>query len=615
MVPVATETETTVLEPVEPSLWRPNPPTTEVPQSPLSPPPRLTRSDLQRRKRRQARWVIMPWALAVLTFLARLATAARGPTDWDSAQYASAVLHFDVSHGQPQPPGYWFYVETARALHLTTGAGIVTSLVVVAALASAAAVGLTAVAGRDLGGPWVGLAAGAVVATSPFAWFSGSTVATYSFDMVACSALIIMAWRARPGSWHGIGAVAAFGLLSGFRQSIVMAFAILVLLAVAGSTRRWSRLGLTVVVGLAAVGTWLVPMVATQTGGLSAWWHATRTESAGAAAATSVFDHAAGAGTNFGTFAAYTVVALAPLVAVTVLGCALLLLRRLVARGRRSDVRPSPERPEPFHAVPPWTRPWYQSRTVILGAAIVPPVLVVTLIQFAKGGYLLAYLPAAVIALLLPLGALNRRSRDCNRTSATWLVVTSVLVGLVVVVGAQRFVSSEAVLPTRWSGGSLWIDQARYQAPYADTYAAIRSTDAIDSALHALGPSVRPGVDLVVLDTIDGGTTIYRNAGWELPADRVALVGPGQVLYNEQHGALYYQPPTRLAVGAGGSVLLVASPAMPGLASLTARGLAVPVATRPLIGGYRVWRIEPGTTVLGVPVTAEVGPRPLGRGI
>ena len=53
---------------------------------------------------------VLPWALGLLTLVARLATAARGPTDWDSAQYAAAVARFDVTHGRPQPPGYFLYV-------------------------------------------------------------------------------------------------------------------------------------------------------------------------------------------------------------------------------------------------------------------------------------------------------------------------------------------------------------------------------------------------------------------------------------------------------------------------------------------------------------------------
>ena len=61
-----------------------------------------------------------------------------------------------------------------------------------------------------------------------------------------------------------------------------------------------------------------------------------------------------------------------------------------------------------------WRRPWYQSRTVILSAATVPPMAVVALVEFAKGGYLLAYLPGAVIALLLVPGALLRTGSSDN---------------------------------------------------------------------------------------------------------------------------------------------------------------------------------------------------------
>src|ERR1700737_822541 len=198
-----------------------------------------TRAERRRKARPAPFRVGMPWIVALATLVLRLVTAAAGPTDWDSAQYAAAVGHFDVTHGQPQPPGYWLYVQSGRILHHLIGLSTVHSLVLVAALASAAGAGLTAVAGRDLGGWWVGLAAGGLVAASPFAWFSGSIVATYSFDLVACPLLVILAWRARPGSWHGIAAVAVVGVLAGFRQSIVQAFLVLALVAVAGSTRRW----------------------------------------------------------------------------------------------------------------------------------------------------------------------------------------------------------------------------------------------------------------------------------------------------------------------------------------------------------------------------------------
>jgi hypothetical protein len=260
-------------------------------------------------------------------------------------------------------------------------------------------------------------------------------------------------------------------------------------------------------------------------------------------------------------------------------------------------------------------RPWYQLRSVILAAAIIPPVLLVTLLEFAKGGYLLAYLPAAVILLLLPLGSLNRTSAAGRRSSRAWLVVTSLGIVLVMATGTQRFLDGNGVLPQNLlASNGLWLVQARYQAPYADTRPAIRAADLTDTALVALGPTVGRN-DVVVFDTIDEGANIYRNAGWSLPDDRIALIAPGQLLYNELHGALYYAHGAEVAVGPTGSVLLVASPSLPGLAALVARHQARPVDTPLPVGGYQVFKVRTGAVVLGVRVVARSGPRPLGSGI
>ena len=555
--------------------------------------------------------------VGLATLVLRLATAANGPTDWDSAQYAAAVGHFDVTHGQPQPPGYWLYVMAGRVVHTATGLGTIHSLVLVAALASAVAAGLTVVAGRDLGGWWVGLAAGVVVATCPFAWFSGSIVATYSFDMVACPLLIVLAWRARPGSWHGVAAAVALGLLAGFRQSIVESFAVLALIAVVASTRRWSQLATTIVAGAAAVAVWLVPLSLSQPGGFAAWARATRSETNGAAQTSSVFVHASAGAINFGTFAGYTVVCLAPLAVLAILAGLALAIRALLPTGEADRMWSAWSDGGDSRGVGLHRRPWYQLRSVILGAAIIPPVLLVTLLEFAKGGYLLAYLPAAAILLLLPLGFLNRTAAPGRRSSSSriWLVVTSLGVVLVMAVGTQRFLDGNGVLPQTWlASNGLWLVQPRYQAPYADTRPAIRAADLADTALTALGPTIGRD-DVVVFDTSDEGANIYRNAGWSLPNDRIALIGPGQVLYNQLHGALYYAHGGDIAVGPTGSVLLVASPSLPGLAALIARHQARPVDTPLPVGGYQVFKVRPGAVILGVPVVARPGTRPLGSGI
>ncbi len=592
--------------------------------------------------------LVLPWAVALATLVARLATAASGPTDWDSSQYLAAVSHFDITHGRPQPPGYWLYIVAGRLVH-ATGLGTVSSLVLVAAVASAAASGLTVVAGRDLGGRWVGLAAGLVVATSPFAWFDGSIVATYSFDLAVAPLLVILAWRARPHSWHGTGALVALALAAGFRQSDAAMFLPLALLAVAGSVRRVREAAVAVAAGALAAAAWFVPMVLTQPGGLAVWSRATRIESEGAARATSIVDHAAGGAVNLGTFAAYTAVALLPLVALAAVAAVGIGLRAVVgagrSRGRAGAARqaapatgpvgplPVPALPEvdgtrgwgtsgtrPRHRrrLPPWNRPWYQSRAAVLVAATVPPMAVVALVQFAKGGYVLSYLPGAVIALLLVPGALLD-ARSGHRPGAAiraWTVVATVAVLAIAALGTDRFLTAQAVLPGKVQAGTggLWLTQARYQAPYPDTRAAIVSSDTTDDQLARLDPLIDPADDVVVVDSVDGGSAFYRQAGVELPSQRVALVVPGASVYEEHEGSLYYTYRSTLAVGPGGSAYLIAAPTLPGLRALAGTGdlVRVPGAR---VDDYLVWRIPPGASILGVRVVATSGPRPLGAGV
>ena len=382
--------------------------------------------------------LLLPWAVALATLVARLATAAAGPTDWDSSQYLAAVSHFDVTHGRPQPPGYWLYVVAGRLVH-ATGLGTVESLVLVAAVASAAGAGLTVVAGRDLGGRWVGLAAGLLVATSPFVWFDGSIVATYSFDLVIAPLLIILAWRARPHSWHGAGALVALAVAAGFRQSDGHD----VPPARPAGRGRIGPPGARRASWPWPPAPWRrppgsSPWSSPSPGGLTAWSRATRVESEGAVRASSVLDHAAGGaveprdvrGLHGGRPAAPGrpgrrgrrrarppggVPGYPPTPRRRRPGD-----RPGVRAGTRSGPRPVPALPGiddaapstagatggPRHRrrPPPWDRPWYQARTPSWPLPPCRPWPWWRWCSSPRVGYLLAYLPGAVIALLLVPG-------------------------------------------------------------------------------------------------------------------------------------------------------------------------------------------------------------------
>ena len=551
--------------------------------------------------------------VGLTTLVLRVVFGANGPTDWDGVQYVVGSRRFDVAHGAPQPPGYWLYVETGHVLHVVTGLSAPQALVLVAALVSAAAAALTCVAGTQLAGYWVGIAAGALVASAPVSWFAGSTVSTYSFDALVAALLVLLARRARPHSAHGVGAVVALGLATGFRPSILPVFALLALVAVAASTRGIRRLGLTVVAAVASVAVWFVPMVLAQPGGARVWWHASRAESVGAAQTSSVFSNPAGAATNFGSFAAYMVLTVGLLVVLAlVAGTALLIARGATGRGAgdatlriwRSGASASASRPE---------RPWYQTTPAILAAAIVPPLAIVNLVQFAKGGYLLSFLPALTILLLLPLGRLVRhRVRGIRRVSA---VVASACVLAVVGVNTQRFVAASGILPAGFARAhpGVWISQPRYGAPYPDTHATIRTADAADASLGALGRVTDSTNDVVVTRWEDEGATYWRAITYALPAVRAALVIGSTVVYQELDGLLYYDRGSQVDVGPGGHAVFLLPPRTPEVVALERTGLAQPTGVR--VVGLEAWRVAPGASLFGLDVTARSGRRPLGLGI
>ncbi|HUY63492.1 MAG TPA: hypothetical protein VMV14_03145 [Acidimicrobiales bacterium] len=546
------------------------------------------------------------WAAAfgLATLVARLLYAASGPTDWDSVQYVVGSEHFDVTHGAPQPPGYWLYVALGHVVHVVSGLTPTSALVLLAALASAGAAAATVAAGWALGGRFTALSGAALVATAPVSWFNGSIVATYSFDALTGALLVLLARRARPGSFHGVVAVVVYALATGLRPSAAEVFLVLVLIPVMASTRGLRQWMLTLASAVAAMALWFVPMVEVQPGGLSAWWHATRLESAGAADASSIFVTATGGRTNLGTFAAWALLTMGPALVLGLVATVVLGLARAATRRPAGDVTR-----RIWSLATNTELAWYQRSPVIVAAAVVPPLGLVTLVQFAKGGYLLSFLPAATVALLLPVSRLVHHRQAALRHAAVMIAG----VALVAACGfnIERFTEEPGILPRSFalSHPWWWISQARYQSPYADTASTIAAADRADTELRRLGAMVDPSRDVVVALSLGAGLELYRNIGAAVPGVRVALVSwsPPILLYEELGGLLYYDSSTTVAVGPGGYAYVLTAPPASGLATE-----GTYVAT---LADFRVWRLSPGAQIGGVRVVADSGTRPLGTAV
>jgi len=528
---------------------------------------------------------LIPAGLFVGALAVYVAASARWPTEWDSVNLLFGMDRFDVAEASPHAPGYWLYVAAGRLVRAVTPLSSSASLQAASALAAAATVAMAYVAGRALAGRWLGLAAAAVLLTSPFLAFYGSSIGTYPFDALASLVLIHLAWRATPGSWHGPAAAAALGLAGGTRQSSVLLLAPVALVAVIRSLRRAPspvRLALAcAAAGAAGLTVWLVPMGLEQPGGLVVvrdvgariWREAVSVSSPLYGAP------ADGVRYNMGQATGYTLAAVALLLPAAAAG--LLLARRARNQARAHD--------DGFHDGPPRTRGLRPP--VLLAVAAVPPFLFVTFFHFGKAGYVLSYLPALVLLLLWPAAALARRPR---------LAVTG-LVALACAVSALRFAGAPGIVPQALVDNGPWFVESRFGAPYRLTAPTLRETDQDVDRYLALGRSFDAGTDELVYVHLDGGHR-FRHAMLTLPQFRMHYLQFGFHEWSAQGREWRRERDHVLELRPGSHAVFVVDEPREDITALVSSGVARAVQ---LETGPVVYVVPAGVTVMGVQLVAS----------
>jgi hypothetical protein len=511
--------------------------------------------------------------LGAATLLVLQLVRGRYPVEWDGAQLVLGLDRFDVSNGTPHPPGYWLYIAAGRLVRALTWLDGTASLTLVSSVAAAATVSLSALLGRAVGGRLVGWLAGGLVMSSPFLLFYGASVDTYTLDALACVVLLALAWHARPGGPHGLLAAAALGLAAGFRQTSLLLFAPLAVVAMARSARDLRAWVGGALAGAAAVACWLLPMLVEQPGGLGTWRRASDELLEGSVAQTAFFAGTADVVTrNMTQGGTYATIAFLPAALVSLVAVGGLVW----ARRRRGE--------PPDGAGPSWRR-----RTLLPALAVAPALVFLVVIHFGKAGYLLAALPAGVLLLLAPVSGLGPSAR---RAAAAFGFV-------VCAASAARFLLAPAIVPASLVDATpLFLTSSVNGAPFPFTAAAVAESDRATSRQLALADAFDPSRDVLVWGWLNGGER-YRHATLTLPEHTTSFIRDSTHLHTARDGRWRTDPDTTLEVPPGGRAVFVLAHVPPDLEVLLAAGKARAVD---LDSGLRVWVVEPGVTLLGVQV-------------
>ena len=457
---------------------------------------------------RADRWdYVCAAGLSILTVLSRLPYRARMLYNWDSVQFALALGEYDVVKHQPHPPGYILYVALARLANGWIG-DAAAAYVTLAITFSGLATFVVYLLARTMYDRPTALAAATLLAVSPLAWFYGSVGLTYAGEALFASIVAYFAFRALKGSEPDAWLAAGYlGLAGGLRQSLLLLLFPLWLVAVVVGVRRPRAVLVGLLILLAAVLAWFVPMI-WLTGGLERYVEASRQLADTVVKPTSIVGGPAEVTLRMSRYLLESV-----LVALGPLAVAVLLVpwyARHHGWGRRE---------------------WF----IVLWT--VPPVLVYTLVHFGQAGYVLTFLPALVILLSrLLLAALGRAAVRLPSAPARAAVATAAVTIIVVVNGA--FFVSARPLPREFDTSKpAWRQTAEHEAfdwIFSRTAAALREHEEVVRTFVAAIRGLYPSDDTAIVTEL-GNTRSYpwlRHAMFYLPEYviyelRVGDVTPG----------------------------------------------------------------------------------------
>ncbi|HET8578339.1 MAG TPA: glycosyltransferase family 39 protein [Methylomirabilota bacterium] len=448
---------------------------------------------------------VLAVGLGALTLVSRWPYRARMLYNWDAVQFALALHEFDIAKHQPHPPGYLFYVGLGRLLNVL----LRDPTLVYVALAMLFSAGTTVIVyglAKRLYDRCTALAAAALLAVSPLFWFYGSVGLTYAGEAFGASVVAWFAYGALTGSpRHLYWSALALGLVGGMRQSVlVLLFPLWLGCAVMG-VRSIRRLAAAAGVLVAAVLSWLLPML-WLSGGLDAYLAASTQLYSSVVLRTSVLEASPDiifAQTRY--LLESVVVGLGPLA---------LALLALPFSIRRAGWR---------------QREWF------LLAWIAPPVAFYVLVHFGQAGYVLTFLPALVILLAGALvEAISAGSERLRRPNWRWALTTAAL-GPLVLISTGFFVNARPIQREfNNRAGDAWVWRAKDELHdwiLSRTAAALREHEAVIRTYVETIRAVYDPTDTVLVTEV-GNPRSYpwlRHAMYYLPEYAIYQVQLGDL--------------------------------------------------------------------------------------
>ncbi len=182
--------------------------------------------------------------------------------DFDSFNFARAIVSFSPADFRPHPPGYALYVALGRVALALAGEPRL-ALTTLSALCGGVSLALIFALGRVLSGRLAGLSAALLLAGTPLMWLNSekalSDVPGLAALLGSALLLALAAYGGRVPPWV---AAAAIGAAAGFRPQAMLGLGLAFLVAAVACRWHARQLAASGLALLAGVLAWLLPVLA-----------------------------------------------------------------------------------------------------------------------------------------------------------------------------------------------------------------------------------------------------------------------------------------------------------------------------------------------------------------
>ncbi len=208
-------------------------------------------------------------SLAALTVISRWPLRTQFLYNWDAANFALGIRHYDVTLHQPHPPGYPYFVGLGSVFGLVFGDPN-TGLQATAVLLECLAVAAVLLLGTQMFSFRAGLAAALLLLGSVTFWTYGEVALAYPALAAFSTLTALFAFETTVLKRdRAVACGFAYTLGAGFRPDLALFLLPLLLACCYRQPRRKALLALAV--GFGGVFAWLLP-VALLSGGIDQYW-------------------------------------------------------------------------------------------------------------------------------------------------------------------------------------------------------------------------------------------------------------------------------------------------------------------------------------------------------